>query len=234
MAGRSSSGKLIVITGVTRGLGRALAAGFAARGHAIVGCGRTEPEILKLRDELGPDHDLAVVDVTSEADVAAWASGFLDRLGVPDLLINNAAVMNAKAPLWEVPATEFDLLVDVNLKGMANVIRHVVPAMVHRGSGVIVNLSSYWGRSTSPEVAPYCATKWGVEGLTRSLAQELPRGMAAVPLNPGIIDTEMLRGVFGAGASAYLPPAVWAESAVPFLLDLGPKDNGKPATVPGQ
>src|SRR4029079_14412946 len=99
--------------------------------------------------------------------------------------------------------------------------------------GVIVNISSGWGRSTAAEVAPYCASKWAVEGLTRALAQELPRGMAAVPLNPGIIDTDMLRTCFGGSAGNYPSPERWAEQAVPFLLGLGAKDNGQALTVPG-
>ena len=164
----------------------------------------------------------------------AWARRFLAASGAPDLLINNAALINRNAPTWEVPAEEFDRLIDVNIKGVANVLRHVVPAMIARESGVIVNLSSYWGRFVSPEVAPYCASKWAIEGLTRALAQELPKGLAAVPLNPGIIDTAMLRSTFGAKAGHYLSPLEWAESAIPFLLGLGREDNGKPLTVPGQ
>jgi NAD(P)-dependent dehydrogenase (short-subunit alcohol dehydrogenase family) len=98
---------------------------------------------------------------------------------------------------------------------------------------VIVNFSSGWGRSTDAEVAPYCATKWAIEGLTQSLAQELPSGMAAVPLNPGIIDTDMLRSTFGGTASSSYPrPGEWAKAAVPFLLKLGPSDNGKQLTAP--
>jgi NAD(P)-dependent dehydrogenase (short-subunit alcohol dehydrogenase family) len=228
------SPKVIAITGVTRGLGRALFTGFARLGHTVIGCGRSTAELESLRRDLGPAHDLAAVDVAREDDVRVWAERVLARHGAPDLLVNNAAAINRNAPLWEVPADDFDRVVDVNLKGMANVIRHFVPAMLARGSGVVVNLSSYWGRSTSPEVAPYCASKWGVEGLTRALAQDLPRGLAAVPLNPGIIDTDMLRSTFGAEAGNYLGPDDWAESAVPFLLKLGPKDNGKPLTVPGQ
>lgn len=106
--------------------------------------------------------------------------------------------------------------------------------MIARGSGVIVNLSSGWGRSTSPEVAPYCATKWAIEGLTRALSQELPKGLAAVALNPGIIDTDMLRSTFGTRASNFLGPGEWTKAAIPFLLKLGPSDNGKALTVPGQ
>ena len=156
------------------------------------------------------------------------------RIRRPDLLINNAALINRNAPLWQVPAEEFDRLIDVNIKGVANVLRHVVLAMIARQSGVIVNLSSYWGRSVSPQVAPYCASKWAIEGLMRALAQELPQGLAAVPLNPGIIDTAMLRSTFGDKAGHYLSPSQWAESAIPFLLGLGRQDNGKPLTVPGQ
>src|SRR5205085_98631 len=132
------------------------------------------------------------VDVSCDSAVRAWAESVLQGGFVPDLLLNNAAVVNANARLWEVPAEEFDRVIDVNIKGVANVIRHFVPAMIARKCGVIVNFSSGWGRSTSPEVAPYCATKWAMEGLSFALAQELPRGMAAVPLNPGIINTEML------------------------------------------
>ena len=105
--------------------------------------------------------------------------------------------------------------------------------MITTGRGVIVNFSSGWGRGTSPEVAPYCATKWAIEGLTQALAQELPRGMAAVALNPGVIDTAMLRSCFGAGASACQKPAAWARKAVPFLIGLGPGNNGQALTAPG-
>ena len=104
--------------------------------------------------------------------------------------------------------------------------------MLERGSGVIVNLSSGWGRSTSPEVAPYCATKWAVEGLTAALAQELPSGVATVALNPGVIDTEMLRQCWNDGASAYGTPEAWAKTAVPFLESLSAKDNGRQVTAP--
>ena len=120
----------------------------------------------------------------------------------------------------------------MNLEGVVNVIRHFVPAMVERGSGVIVNFSSGWGRSTDAEVAPYCATKWAIEGLTQALAQELPSGLAAIALNPGIINTEMLQSCFGTSASAYPTPEQWAKKAVPFLLGLGPKHNGRPLTAP--
>ena len=222
--------KTILITGVTRGLGRALAEWYIAHGHTVIGCGRSA-EILNLRFTHPAPHDFTALDVAEENKVALWSEHVLARHGAPDLLINNAALMNVPAPLWQVPAAEFNRLIDVNIKGVANVIRHFVPAMVARKSGVIVNLSSGWGRGTSPEVAPYCASKFAMEGLTQALAQELPAGMAAVPLNPGVIDTDMLRQAWADGASSYPKAEAWAKAAAPFILQLGPKDNGKSLSV---
>jgi NAD(P)-dependent dehydrogenase (short-subunit alcohol dehydrogenase family) len=184
-----------------------------------------------LSEQFGEPHPFAVVDVVSNEQVAAWAREVMATHGAPDLLLNNAAVINRNAPLWRVPAGEFSDVIDVNIKGVTNVIRHFVPGMIKQGRGVIVNFSSGWGRSTEAEVAPYCATKWAIEGLTQALAQELPSGLAAVPLNPGIINTEMLRSCFGGSASSFPTPEQWAKRAVPFLLKIGPRDNGQPLTV---
>jgi len=223
--------KVIVLTGATRGLGRALVPHFARAGHTVAGCGRSAEHVAELRRQYGSPHLFAAVDVTDAPAVEAWAKEVLEHLGPPDLLINNAAVMNKVAPLWAVPADDFDRLIDVNVKGVANAIRAFVPAMVARKSGVVVNLSSGWGRSTSPEVTPYCASKFAVEGMTKAMAQELPAGMAAVPLNPGVIDTDMLRSAWGAEAGSYPSADQWAMKAAPFLLALGAKDNGKSLTV---
>ncbi len=224
--------KHVLITGCTRGLGLEMARSFAARGWKVSGCGTKADAAARLAAELGNGHFIRPCDVTSAAEVAAFAQDVMDGPGAPDLLLNNAAVINANAPLWEVPPEEFSRVIDVNLKGIHHVLWAFLPAMTGRGSGVIVNFSSGWGRSTSPEVAPYCCTKWGVEGLTQALAQELPNGMAAVALNPGIIDTDMLRSTFGEDSHDYPDPVTWAKKAVPFLENIGPRDNGKALTAP--
>jgi NAD(P)-dependent dehydrogenase (short-subunit alcohol dehydrogenase family) len=229
MAGKDS--KLIVLTGCTRGLGRAMVDGFAAAGHTVAGCGRSAKDIAALAECYGAPHAFSALDVTRDADVAAWARTILKSHGAPDLLVNNAALMNPTAPLWEISEKDFGDVIDVNIKGVANTIRHFAPAMIANKSGVIVNFSSGWGRSTSAEVAPYCATKWAIEGLTQALAQELPRGLAAVPLNPGVINTDMLRSCWGEGAESYPDADEWAERAVPFILGLGAKDNGRSLSV---
>src|SRR2546421_7511111 len=193
---------------------------FIELGHTVLGCGRSREAVETLRHKYQGAHDFALVDVSRESQVEPWAARLLSSRGAPDLLINNAAIINKNAPLWQVPAEEFSAVVDVNLEGVVNVIRHFVPAMIARGSGVIVNFSSGWGRSTDAEVAPYCATKWAIEGLTQALAQELPAGMAAVPLNPGIINTDMLRSSFGGSATSYQTAVQCARPSVPLLRSL--------------
>ena len=225
--------KIVLITGVTRGLGRAMADELVRQGHTVLGCGRSQKGIEQLGRQFGSPHDFSVVDVASDEEVKAWAGRLLGAYTPPDLVLNNAGVINRNARLWEVPEREFSRVIDVNIKGAANVIRHFVPAMVKRKRGVIVNFSSGWGRSTDEEVAPYCATKWAIEGLTQAFAQELPSSMAAVALNPGIINTDMLQSCFGGSASGYPLPAEWAKRAVPYLLNLSPGDNGKQLTAPG-
>jgi len=222
----------VVITGATRGLGRALALGFAAEGRTVAGCGRNGDAIADLADRLGRPHSFAAVDVRDDAAVRRWAADVVVRHGAPGLLVNNAALINRTAPLREVPPDEFSDVVDVNVKGMFHVLRHFLPAMEKAGAGVIVNVSSGWGRAADAEVAPYCATKWAVEGLTLALARELPVGLAAVPLNPGVIDTDMLRSCWGESAGSYEGPDDWATRAVPFLLGLGPEHNGQSLTAP--
>ena len=223
----------IVMSGVSRGLGRAMTAGFVQQGHSVVGCARSEAAVSDLRDQFGAPHRFDVVDVSDDDQVAAWSKSVLSEAGSPDLLINNAATMNENAALWEVPVDEFSQVIEINIKGTFHLIRHFVPAMISAGSGVVVNFSSGWGRSTSPDVAPYCATKWAIEGLTQALADELPSGMAAVPLNPGVIHTDMLDSCFGASAASYPSPETWAKRAVPFILGITTKDSGQPLTVTG-
>jgi NAD(P)-dependent dehydrogenase (short-subunit alcohol dehydrogenase family) len=227
-----ASSRIILITGVTQGLGRAMLDEFIQAGHTVLGCGRSQENIDGLNQKYGRPHEFYSVDISSDAAVKVWARVCLNLYGPPDLLINNAGVINNNARLWDVKAKDFSEVIDVNLKGTANVIRHFLPAMMQRSNGVIVNFSSGWGRSTDANVAPYCASKWAIEGLTLSLAKELPPEMAAVPLNPGIINTEMLQTCFGSAADSYPSPAEWARAAVPFLLQLGPKDNGKQLEVP--
>jgi NAD(P)-dependent dehydrogenase (short-subunit alcohol dehydrogenase family) len=224
--------KLVVITGATRGLGRAMAERFIALGHTVLGCGRNGGLIDELRQKYPKRHDFDVVDVVSDEQVQTWVSRLHKKCGAPDLVLNNAAIISQNAPLWKVPPQEFNAVIDVNIKGTVNVIRHFLPNMIKKHHGVIVNFSSGWGRSADKDVSPYVATKWAIEGLSQSLAMELPPGLAVVALNPGIINTDMLQSCFGESAAHYPSPARWAEKAVPFILKLDETDNGHALSVP--
>lgn len=207
-----------------------MAVAFARAGCRVAGCARDADKLSSLADELGDRHELQGVDV-SGSEVGGWAEGIVERLGAPHLVINNAALINEIRPLWEVPEEEFDRLLAVNIGGVFRVCRAFLPSMIEAGRGVVVNFSSGWGRSVSPGVGPYCATKFAIEGMTRALAEDLPTGLAAVAMSPGVIDTDMLRTVWGEGAAVHRGPADWAEEAVPRLLELGVSDNGQSLTI---
>ena len=223
--------KKIVVTGATRGIGRALVEGFVKGGNQVFGCGRSEKGVNELQGRFS-DHIFNQVDVSHFEEVERWAKNIEKEFGAPDLLINNAGLINSNAPLWELDVEEVRMIFDVNIQGVFHCIRAFLPAMVEKQSGIVINLSSGWGRSTSPEVAPYCASKWAIEGLSKALAQELPSGMASIPLNPGVINTEMLQSCFGPSAGSYPDSKEWAEKAVPYILAISPGDNGQSLTVP--
>jgi NAD(P)-dependent dehydrogenase (short-subunit alcohol dehydrogenase family) len=224
--------RVIAITGVSRGLGRAMVKQFVERGHLVCGCARSADAIKRLSRQFGPPHQFDTLDVSDDAQVQVWCERILSAAHAPDLLLNNAGLINRPAPLWKTPPEEFQGIIDVNIRGVYHVARHFLPGMIERGVGVLVNFTSTWGRSTSPEVAPYCCSKWAIEGLTRSLADELPAGLAAIPFNPGIINTEMLKICFGDSAAAYPSADQWASRTVPYLLQLSSRDNGRPLTAP--
>ena len=222
--------KLVCISGCSKGLGRAMAIEFHSRGGRVAGGARNAEALEKLDKEIEDLCFFQAFDVSKSGEVENFAQSVEENLGVPDLLVNNAGIINKNAPLTQISSEEFASVLSINLGGIHNMIRSFVPRMEKQEHGIIANFSSYWGQSTAPEVAPYCASKWGVEGLTRSLAQELPAGLATVAFNPGIIDTDMLRSCFGEAASSHEKPDVWAKHAVDRLENLKIGDNGTTVT----
>lgn len=206
---------------------------FVKLGWIVTGCGRRSGPVQEWQQSAGEPHYFQVCDVAIEADVADFCKNLVARVGVPDLLLNNAATINPNRMLWQMSAADIDSIVDANIKGTIAMMRHLLPEMMAKGGGVVVNFSSGWGRSTSAEVAPYCATKWAVEGLSQAVAQETDGKAAIVALNPGIIDTDMLRSTFGPHAGNYPNATQWAKKAVPFLASLNQRHNGKSLNAPG-
>ena len=224
--------KIIIITGVTRGLGRALSDQYLKMGHTVIGCGRNAEIIKKMSAKYPTNTDFQALDVSDYESVIIWANRIINSFGSPDFLLNNAGIMNNNRNLWEISKRNFSDVVDTNIKGIFNTVKGYVPEMIDQNRGVIVNFSSGWGRTTSPKVAPYCTSKWAVEGLTKSLAQELPQGLSAVALSPGVIDTDMLRLCWGKSASAHEKPDTWAQRVAPYILKISSKDNGASITTP--
>jgi len=222
----------VLITGVSRGLGRAMLHAFAAQGMVVCGCCRSKQIAEELSSSMARPHSVRDVDVTQESQVADWARELESQDALPDLLVNNAALINRNAPLWDVPVEEFHKLVEVNVSGVYHMTRHFVPKMMASGEGVIVNFSSAWGRTVAANVAPYCATKWAIEGMTKALALEIPAPLAAIAVNPGVINTDMLQSCFGEGAQAFPTAEAWVEKAVSFLLALGREHNGMSLNIP--
>ncbi|EOA36485.1 hypothetical protein CARUB_v10011121mg [Capsella rubella] len=250
-----AAARTVLITGVSKGLGRALALELAKRGHTVIGCARTQEKLTALQSDLSSpaNHLLLTADVVISAalpnlmsflccaiqsaflkvnsSVEELAHTIMEKKGVPDIIVNNAGTINKNSKIWEVSAEDFDNVMDTNVKGVANVLRHFIPLMLPRKQGIIVNMSSGWGRSGAALVAPYCASKWAIEGLSRAVAKEVAEGMAVVALNPGVINTELLTSCFGNSASFYQAPDAWAVKAATMILNLTAGDNGGSLTV---
>ncbi|PFF70349.1 SDR family oxidoreductase [Bacillus thuringiensis] len=230
---RKEIGKSVIITGVTQGLGRAMVDRFDELGWNIYGCGRSKDKIEELKKQYSKIHDFQVIDVSDSQKVNNWANYILNRHTAPDMIINNASIVNQNAQLWKITAQEFENVMNVNVNGVVNVIRAFVPAMVARKEGIIINMSSSWGREGEAELAPYCASKFAIEGITKSMALELPHGMAVVALDPGgSISTPMLKSCAPQYINESPTPETWSHKATQYILNITIDKNGDSLTCP--
>jgi NAD(P)-dependent dehydrogenase (short-subunit alcohol dehydrogenase family) len=174
-------GKVAVVTGASRGIGRAIVASLESAGARVAGCARHA------------GGAIVACDVGKPEDVAHFADHVLRTLGPPDILVNNAGVV-VRARLEETSIESWDAVLDGNLKGTFLMTRAFLPAMRARRSGRVIQIASISGRQGTAGLTAYCAAKHGVVGLTRALAQELRDDRIAVnAVCPGSVDTEMLR-----------------------------------------
>ncbi|MEM5634465.1 SDR family oxidoreductase [Bacillus cereus] len=228
---RKEISKSVIITGVTQGLGRAMVDRFHELGWNIYGCGRSKDKIEELKKQYSKIHDFQVIDVSDSQQVNNWANYILNTHTAPDMIINNASIVNQNAQLWKITAQEFENVMNVNVNGVVNVIRAFVPAMVARKEGIIINMSSSWGREGEAELAPYCASKFAIEGITKSMALELPHGMAVVALDPGgSISTPMLKSCAPQYINESPTPETWSQKAIEYILNITIDKNGDSLT----
>jgi NAD(P)-dependent dehydrogenase (short-subunit alcohol dehydrogenase family) len=186
-----------LVTGAGRGIGRATAIALADAGYAVGLLARTRHELEQTADDVaarGGDALVAVADVTSQEAVHRAVTEIEKRFASIDLLVNNAGSMRAIGPVWEVDPDDWWTDVATSLRGAFLCCHEVVPGMVERRRGRIVNLTSYVAVRPSPHQSGYAAAKAGLASLTESLAASLePHGVRAFAVAPAFTDTQLTR-----------------------------------------
>ena len=220
---RDFTGKTILITGASRGIGAAAARAFAAASANLVLVARSESEIAALADEIGPNAIAVRCDVANYADVAAAVDRAVAAFGGLDVLINNAAVIAPIGAIHETAPEAWSQAVDINLKGVYYGFRAALPVMLEAGQGTIITVSSGAAHNPLEGWSAYCATKAGAAMLHGVAGLELPdRGIRLMGLSPGTVRTEMQVEIKASGInrvsqldpSDHIPPEWPAEALV--------------------
>lgn len=193
------TGKVAVVTGAGRGLGRTMALALAAAGADVVGAARSLPEIESLADEvraLGRRAGAITVDVTDEASCEALVTGTVTSMGHLDILVNNAGI-NLRKPVLELTGAEYSSVLDTNLKGYFYCAKAAGRHMVDRGSGKVINISSILGRVGLANQSPYASSKGAIEQLTKVMALEWAKsGVQVNAIAPTYFETDLTRPLF--------------------------------------
>ncbi|MDD4715183.1 MAG: SDR family oxidoreductase [Oscillospiraceae bacterium] len=198
--------KTVLITGASRGIGRAAARLFAREGYAVaIHYNQSEAEAFRLKEELSAQGHTAITvqaDVSCRDQVFAMVDKTLQYFSQIDILVCNAGIAHQKL-FTDITPREWRNFFAVNLDGMFHCCQAVLPSMLHRKAGKIITLSSMWGLTGASCEVAYSATKAAVIGLTRALAKELgPSGITVNSVAPGVIDTDMNRNLDEASIEA--------------------------------
>jgi 3-oxoacyl-[acyl-carrier protein] reductase len=191
----SLTGQVAVITGAGRGIGAAIAAKLASLGATTVLCGRTREPLQSTADAIskaGGQAKPLPCDVTDLHSVEAAAAQVDQTLGRIDILVNNAGVGGFGGPLHQLPPEAWDQVLNTNLRGVYYGIRAFAPIMIRARTGHIINISSLAGKNALPNGAAYAASKWGLNGLSYSVAEELrTHNIRVSVVCPGSVDTDL-------------------------------------------
>jgi len=191
------AGAVALITGGGRGIGKAIAQRLARLGAAVSICGRSKEPLMNTAQELralGARVHAQTADVTKPGDIASLVESTEKELGPITILVNNAGI-GGFGPFHEKSEEEWDRVLNTNLKSVFLVSRAVAPAMIRRGGGDIINISSLAGKNTFAGGGVYCASKWGLQGLTGCMAEDLRGyGIRVSVICPGSVATEFSAG----------------------------------------
>ncbi len=189
------AGQVAVVTGGGRGIGAAIAQRLASMGATTVICGRNQDQVNKTAKEIsakGGRCEAMSCDVGDLSSVEGFARKVLASFGQIDILVNNAGVGGFGGPLHKLPPDQWDAILNTNLRGVYYCIRAFAPAMIERKAGHIVNVSSIASKNALPNGAAYSASKWGLNGLSYSVAEELRGSNIRVSVVcPGSTETEL-------------------------------------------
>jgi NAD(P)-dependent dehydrogenase (short-subunit alcohol dehydrogenase family) len=190
------TGKVCVVTGGGRGIGRAIAEGLARHGAALVLSGRTEATLADAAAAIGERASVCATDVSREADVLALRDAVLARHSRLDVLVNNAGINPIFRGIERTSLEDWQSIIDINLTGTFLCCKHLGQVMVQQRKGSIINISSVAGHVGLLRSVPYCASKGGVEMLTRALALDWAKsGVRVNTLAPGWVDTDLTHGL---------------------------------------
>lgn len=185
-------GKTALITGGGTGIGRAIAQRFAKEGARVAISGRRKAPLEETIASMGPDSLALTADVTDMADVEQMIDDVRAAWGRIDILVNNAAIITSRTPLAETPLDAWDVMMDVNVRGIFYCCKAVLPHMMQQGSGSIINIASVAGQRGQPGNSTYSTTKGAVLNLTRSIAVDYgPHGIRCNSISPALVRTEM-------------------------------------------
>jgi NAD(P)-dependent dehydrogenase (short-subunit alcohol dehydrogenase family) len=187
------SGQVAVVTGAGRGIGAAIARKLNSLGATTVLCGRTLSTLRETAAKISAARAEAVeCDVSNLESVQALASHVGKELGRIDILVNNAGIGSFSGPLHQMTPEGWEKILNTNLRGVFYCIRAFAPMMIKAGNGHVVNISSLAGKNALPNGAAYAASKWGLNGLSYSVAEELRQfGIRVSVVCPGSVDTDL-------------------------------------------
>jgi 3-oxoacyl-[acyl-carrier protein] reductase len=191
-------GRVAAVTGAARGIGHAIAERLLASGARVSLWDRDAAALDAAAGALGVRGEVhaATVDVTDDASVEAAAAATAGRFGGIDILVNNAGIAGGSKPSWEFTPDEWRQVIEVDLTGVFLCCRAVVPRMLPRGWGRIVNVASIAGKEGNPNAAHYSAAKAGVIGFTKALGRELATsGILVNCITPAVIETDILKQI---------------------------------------